>query len=95
METDLTKLIADYAFAAVFLGLYIKAQVELIKVYREIAEQRRDENREMRNLLFELARQGGVTPVRNARVYDTDDRPITESRRPPGFPHDQTPLPMP
>lgn len=102
MDADLLKLIADYALAAVFITLYVRSQAELAKAYREIAEQRREENREMRNILAELARANvartELVERRGARVYETPDdwneRPPTDSRRPPNFPSDATPLPM-
>lgn len=101
MDADLLKLLADYALAAVFIVLYVRSQAELAKAYREIAEQRREENREMRDILAELARANvartTVERVGRARVYDVpewEDRPPTEPRRPAGFPPDQTPLPM-
>jgi len=66
METDILKLIADYVLAGFFALLYVKSQAKLADVYKEyqlalenaykvIAEQRREDNREMRQLLFELA----------------------------------------
>jgi hypothetical protein len=57
---DIIKLLADYVLAGVFLVLYVRSQTELIKTHEMVAEQRREENREMRTLLFELARRGVV-----------------------------------
>jgi hypothetical protein len=55
---DIVQLLADYVLAGVFLVLYVRSQAELVKTHQMVAEQRREENREMRTLLFELARRG-------------------------------------
>lgn len=58
MDSELLKLLTDYVLTAVFLVLFVRSQLELVKVHQQMAEQRREENREMRGLLFELARRG-------------------------------------
>lgn len=69
MDADLLKLLADYALAGVFIVLFVRSQMELVKVHREFSEQRREENREMRNLLFELARRGvGGNPLEDTQT---------------------------
>jgi hypothetical protein len=60
---DIIKLLADYVLAGVFLVLYVRSQTELVKTHQTVAEQRREENREMRTLLFELARRGVATEL--------------------------------
>lgn len=62
---DIIKLMADYALAAAFLVLYAREAQLHRKTLEDIAEQRRVENAEMRDLLFRLARLGakqGLAP---------------------------------
>jgi hypothetical protein len=75
---DIIKLLADYVLAAVFLVLYVRSQTELVKTHQIVAEQRRDENREMRTLLFELARRG-VTGERPFHEFTNQNVPSPDN----------------
>ena len=55
---EIVDKLVDYTLAAVFLLLYLRSQTQLIQPIQNTSDQRREENREMRNLLFELARRG-------------------------------------
>lgn len=77
MDENLLKLLVDYALAAVFIVLFVRSQMELVKVHSQMADQRREENREMRTLLFELARRG----VREPNPEDTQTRRAWQNER--------------
>lgn len=79
---DIIKLMADYALAAAFLVLYAREAQMHRKTLEDIAEQRRAENAEMRDLLFRLARLGAKSPASddsNVRMPVQQQKPVSVS----------------